>query len=312
LTLLADYGVLTEIAGRVLPGSGPPSVSIAPGGASTPVFRIERHGVTLYLRLAESADASLAPEVRAHELCRARGARVPEVVHFDPFHSVLGRSVMVTTAIPGGPLGGVSGGTDITEVRAAGRDLALINSIPVDGYGWVRRDLAGSARLEAQHSSLSRFAFDEVEAQLSDVTDFLNFDEIETIRLTFDRCAGLMEDGTALLAHGDFDATHIFQHQGIYSGIIDFGEIRGADTYYDLGHFALHDGERIQTALLSQLIDGYREVTPLPADAERRILFWSLLIGVRALARTNNRPLLAYRQHLLMAVRRALRQLQND
>jgi Ser/Thr protein kinase RdoA (MazF antagonist) len=107
------------------------------------------------------------------------------------------------------------------------------------------------------------------------------------------------------LAHGDFDATHIFQADGCYAGIIDFGEIRGADRWYDLGHFHLHDGERVPMPLLPWLLAGYRSVIPLPDDAEPRIAFASMLIAIRALARVRARhaahPLLA---HCLPALRR--------
>lgn len=48
----------------------------------------------------------------------------------------------------------------------------------------------------------------------------------------------LPEEGEqGYLAHGDFDTTHIYQDNGRYTGIIDFGEIRGADRWYDLGYF---------------------------------------------------------------------------
>lgn len=312
LTLHLEHGALTEIAERVLPGSGRLRVTRAEGGVSTPVFRIERDGVTFYLRIAESADVSLAPEVLAHELMRARGVRVPEVVLFDPIHAILGRSVMVTTAIPGGPLCDMTEDADVTVVlRAAGRELALINSIPVDGFGWIRRDRAEPGSLEAQHSSLRHFALDDLETQLSALKTILSIREIDAICLTIDRCDDWTEGEEAFLAHGDFDTTHIFRHHGYCSGIIDFGEIRGADPYYDLGHFALHDGERVPNPLLAHLIAGYRKVAPLSPDAERRIQLWSLLIGMRTLARVINRPRSAYRQHLQMAVRRALRELQN-
>ena len=41
---------------------------------------------------------------------------------------------------------------------------------------------------------------------------------------------------SAWLAHGDFDATAIFYRDGRYSGLIDFGEIRGTEPLFDLGH----------------------------------------------------------------------------
>jgi aminoglycoside phosphotransferase (APT) family kinase protein len=87
----------------------------------------------------------------------------------------------------------------------------------------------------------------------------------------------------ASLAHGDFDVTPIFQRDGRFTGIIDFGEIRGTDRWYDLGHFRMHDGETGGISLLDWLVEGYRSVTPLPANYERRICFASLLVGVRSL-----------------------------
>src|SRR5207248_10181336 len=77
----------------------------------------------------------------------------------------------------------------------------------------------------------------------------------------------------ARLAHGDFDVTHIYQKGGHYTGIIDFGEIRGTDALYDLGHFNLHDGETLPQLVLPYLLAGYSEVMPLPPDHERKISF---------------------------------------
>ena len=111
----------------------------------------------------------------------------------------------------------------------------------------------------------------------------------------------------AWLAHGDFDVTHIYQHDGRYTGIIDFGEMRGAHQLYDLGHFNLHDGEVVPQRLLPALLEGYREVLPLPPDRERRISLMSVLIGVRALARNVRRqPPNAYQRHLASAIQRSI------
>ena len=94
----------------------------------------------------------------------------------------------------------------------------------------------------------------------------------------------------AWLAHGDLDVTHIYQRDGRYTGIIDFGEIRGADRRYDLGHFHLHDGETLAGLVLPDLLAGYREVAPLPPEAERQIRLLGLLIGLRALRGSLRRP----------------------
>lgn len=91
------------------------------------------------------------------------------------------------------------------------------------------------------------------------------------------------------LAHGDFDVTPVFQEAGRYTGIIDFGEIRGADCWYDLGHFSMHDGETLPALLLPWLLEGYQEIAPLPDGYRQRIAFASLLIAIRALARTRQK-----------------------
>jgi aminoglycoside phosphotransferase (APT) family kinase protein len=302
-----DHRLLEEIADRVLPGTGLPVVERTSSGSSTPVYRIERGGCTSYLRLAEGPEASLAPEVHVHNLLRASGVRVPEVVYFEPFHDQLQRSVMVTTAIPGRALADCAAGVDISVVlTAAGRDLAAINAVELKGFGFVRRDRPDSTELEGEFPTLRAFALAELEEYLTAVSSVLIGDEIQAVRAVLARHDDWLDIESARLAHGDLDATHIYHQDGQYTGIIDFGEIRGADPFYDLGHAALHEGETMPDPMLPHLLAGYNEVSPLPADHASRIAFWSLLIGIRALARSANRPQAAYRHYLVAAVRRAL------
>jgi aminoglycoside phosphotransferase (APT) family kinase protein len=266
--------------------------------------------VTLYLRLAESPEANLAPEVLAHGLLRDRGVHVPEVVYFESFNAALGRSVMVTTEIAGDPIGSKHRDVDVSDVlRDAGRDLALIHTIPVEGFGWIQRDRPDATHLRGARPTLDAFALEDLTAHLADLSGVLTASEIRTIDRAITDGASWLSARDAVLVHGDLDATHIFHHQGEYTGIIDFGEIRGADPLYDLGHFALHDGEHIPYRVLPSLLAGYGEVTPLPPDAEPRIRLWSLLIGVRALARSVTRPQRAYYVHLRRAIRRTLAEL---
>src|SRR5436305_1724519 len=100
--------------------------------------------------------------------------------------------------------------------------------------------------------------------------------ELAAIRATIARHDAWLDAGHGHLAHGDLDATHIFQHEGGYAGIIDFGEIRGTDPWYDLGHFAMRDGEILPAPLLPWLLEGYGSVAPLPDDHPQRIAFASL------------------------------------
>ena len=91
---------------------------------------------------------------------------------------------------------------------------------------------------------------------------------------------------------------------GRYTGIIDFGEIRGADRRYDLGHFHMRDGELLPFELLPALVCGYRETVSLPLDYEQHIRFTGLLINVRTLARSlQKRPPGCHTKHQLAVLR---------
>ena len=108
----------------------------------------------------------MAAEAWVHGELRRLGASVPEVVAVDD-DRLLGRSFMVTTAMPGRPVPPER--PPAAAVIAAGRDLALIGSIAVEGTGFVRRTGA-----------------------------------VPPLR-------GRDGGGPAVLAHGDFDPTHVFR-----------------------------------------------------------------------------------------------------
>jgi len=258
-------------------------------GVSTVVYRAERGDERFYLRILPEEGATFAPEVRAHQLARSLGCQVPEVLAYEALDPALERSIMLTSEIPGRPLSEDVSAIDAEEiVRAAGRDLARINSIPVSGFGWVRRDTADVPdEPAAEHPDLASM----LAAEYGTVIDGLPADAVpgvdaERLRLHLFRALETARaGGESRLAHGDFDTSHIFVHDGRYSGIIDFGEIRGMPTLYDLGHHRMHDQERLPYSTLGWLVDGYREVSPLLGDSMHQILAWSSLIAARALYR---------------------------
>ena len=302
-----DPRALREFVGRVFPGGDAATIARTAQGTTTQVYRIERDGARCYLRVAEDRGDRFAAEALVHDLLAARGVRVPTVVHYEPFDPALDCSVLITTEIPGCSLAERHAGVDVRSVlRAAGRDLAAINDLAVDGFGWVRRERPRVTRLEAELPTLRAFVRETLAAGLAGLDACLSAAEIERIRATVARCDAWLDEPCGRLAHGDFDLTHVYHRDGAYAGIIDFGEIRGADRWYDLGHFALHDGERLPAGLLTDLLAGYREVVPVPAAAQDRIRLWSLLIGARLLARTAGRAPARHQAHWSAAVRRSL------
>jgi phosphotransferase family enzyme len=251
--------------------------------------------------------ASFAPEVRVHTLLRERGVTVPEIIYFEHCNEVLQRSVMVTTEIRGVHVGycrldrGTKG-----VLRAAGRELALINGVSVEGFGWIERKKAAGAVLQAEHETYRAFMRGYLSADLHLLSErVFTIEEIRKIRAIVRRFDRWFDTDRAWLAHGDFDVTHIYQSGGRYSGIIDFGEIRGAADDYDLGHFRMHDGETLPGYALPFLLEGYCEVRQLPADYERHIAFVSLLIAIRSLARRYRKVPQGIQNHIgIASVRR--------
>lgn len=280
-----------------------------PEGGSTFVYRVWRGDEAHYLRVLPEVGKTFAPEVRAHTLLRERRARVPEVIFYEPCDAMLGLSVMVTTAIAGRSLAREGlGPTARAIVAEAGRDLAIINSLAVSGFGWIDRDAPRVIALAAEHPTNRAFLTDGLERHLAILGGgVLDPAEVGAVKTVLARHEAWLDAPGGRLAHGDLDATHIFQQDGRYTGIIDFGEIRGTDRWYDLGHFALRDSEHFATPLLPWLLDGYGEVAPLPPDHREQIDFAALLIGLRLLARSVEKRGPSYPDRsALRAIRRAL------
>lgn len=286
-------------------------VESAASGASTPVWRVEATWPdhlreTFYLRLGEEPGERRDGEVRVHQLLTMQGVPVPEVFAWQGLPPELDRAATLTRAIPGVPLAEVASfrhlSPPVEVIAAAGRDLARINALPVVGYGWIDLPDATTGGLRAECSIRGTWLA-EYDRELTYVLarGLVPHDSIPALHRTFAAWRDLVPEAStsAFLAHGDFDASHIFcasLDTGVisgspdaYTGIIDFGEARGADPFYDLGHALLHDGEVPIRPIFPHLLAGYRTIRPLPDDAEDAILAQAVAIGVRHLAIAHRR-----------------------
>lgn len=278
----SDIGAaVAALAARVWHGRGHPCVERVREGVSTEVYRIYGDGPTLYLRVLPEVGADFGPEALVHRLLLARGAKVPEVVYLDEREPALERAVMVTTEVRGRSVLADSPGASLAAVlAAAGRDLAMVNGIAVQGFGWVRRDGGSGAELRGEYARFGDWALADAARAVESLRLASVISAGEAASLT--RIVGDAEWATpelAMLAHGDFDAGHVYHCAGVYSGVIDFGEIRGAEPTYDLGQFAIEHPD-----WLPLLLAGYRDVAGTPPDHDERIRLSSLLIATRRLA----------------------------
>jgi Ser/Thr protein kinase RdoA (MazF antagonist) len=308
-----DTRAVAQLAARIFPRSMPLEVERVEQGVSTYVYRLRVADTVYYLRVLPEEEASFAPEVYAHQHLRERGVRAPEVLYFEHYNETLERSIMVTTEIRGTHLAGCTDAQALRCIlREAGRDLAIINSLPVQGFGWIKRESSTALSLEAEHASCRAFLTEYLERDLATLAaaQALKPDVLASIRRILNDYDAWLDSEQAWLAHGDFDVTHIYQEAGRYTGIIDFGEIRGGHAFYDLGHFSMHDGEHLPALVLPWLLEGYQEVTPLPDGYRQRIAFADLLIAIRTLARAwAKRPETLRTHHGLQTIPRTIQHL---
>lgn len=281
-----DPTAVGELATRLL-GFGTMAARVQEG-VSTPVYRLVRGEETFYLRASETPEASMAPEVAVHAVLGAAGVALPEVVTYDPFAPEIGRSIMVVRQVPGKPLSNAAERRQAEAVATeAGRQLATINQVVVDGFGWITRGPVPVWPLQGELASQRHFVLSDLDER-GEVLAGLTVGERDGVEAAIDgELDHTVHQGK--LAHGDLDPTHIFHIASHLTGIIDLGEIRGTSWYYDLAHFYLRDGELLGFGLFGHLVHGYEEVTPLPGDVQALLRGAAILITVRELCRWHRR-----------------------
>lgn len=298
--LCVDIKLIEKVVSRIFP-SAQTQVEHIMEGISTNVYRIVYRNETFYLRLRSEVDESFAAEVVVHTRLRQMQVCVPEVIYFEHYNAFLQRSVMVTTEIRGRPLSqSLSLSEDALQaiVLEAGRDLARVNSLPIDGFGRVTcekrnqeeivhsRPLHQLCHLCALWPTHRAFMLENWDVYFDFVANnLLSTLERDMLRRVLARYDSWLDVEQSHLVHGDFSVRHIYQENGQYTGLIDFGDIRGASSWYDLAHFHMYDGARLPYRLEPFLVRGYGEITMLPADHEQHIRFISILTTVRILAR---------------------------
>jgi aminoglycoside phosphotransferase (APT) family kinase protein len=233
-------------------------------GWSTYVYRVTAGTGTYYVRFLPE-DVSFAAEVLAHSILLDKGVTVPRVINFEHRNQTTGLSVMVTEEIPGvcvedeWPRDGLRG-----ILREAGRQIARVHEVPVDGFGWI--DRTSYDKLKAQRRTFQDYFTEFLSSDLQTLERYEFTDEERShIADLMETACRMLDLQDAVLVHGDFDVSHVFHSNGRYSGLIDLGEIRGNNRLFDLATFALFDRSPDRIAY-SYVLEGYREMTGLTYD----------------------------------------------
>jgi aminoglycoside phosphotransferase (APT) family kinase protein len=163
----------------------------------------------------------------------------------------------------------------------AGRALARIHTVPVDGFGFP---LSGDGRgpdgddgaaflaMPARSPEWYRPAAEEAGYDLG----------------RFDRALALLESAapaaSSQLVHGDFGAKHVLvdEETGRVTAIIDFEVARGGDGAYDVAAWDIYFRDTLRT---SWLLEGYADGAgaPIDDDFHHRVELHRLLLAIRLL-----------------------------
>ena len=262
------------------------TVERVPKGASTFVYRATTGAGTFYLRFLPE-QASFAAEVLAHEMMLAAGLKVPRIIGFEHREAETGLSLMVAEEIPGVSLEEDCPQDTVPEILlAAGRQLALLHTIPVEGFGWI--DRSSYTVLKGEKPGFDAYFVEYLEHDL-DVLRLYAFTKEQKMQISslMETAGQLLRVENAVLVHGDFDVSHIFHTAGCYTGIIDFGEIRGNNRVFDLATFVGFYRDR---RLYSYLLEGYRDVAPLTPGDLYAVELMALFILLRFLGKKAHTP----------------------
>ncbi len=187
----------------------------------------------------------------------------------------------------------------------AGKDLAKLHKIPVDGFGFI--DKRNYDSLKAYEESFNEYFLKYLNHDLDKlrIYDFSET-EIKKIKEYMIEAEKLLDVPKAVLVHGDFDISHIFHDNNVYSGLIDFGEIRGCNKFYDLASFiGFYQDEKSYKYLLS----GYREVTDLSERDLYSVELMALFIILRFLGKKYEHK---YRNHWCKLAKKQLLRLEKQ
>lgn len=247
---------------------------------STDVFKLTKDNSILYLRIL-SSDENIEPQCVAHKLLLDKGVKIPKVIYCKRTVDIFdNRDVMVSKEVKGQSMLEMENNLKEEEKKnifiEAGKDLARINEIEVEKCGDIC-DVKGNT-LIGDCNSYEEYTLGRVPKKLNSLVKKKLISEDVSEKLwgyISDNKELLHIEGNSFLAHGDFHIEHIYQDKGTYSGIIDFGDIRGTTKYRDLSFFYTFFRK-----YFDYLVEGYQEIYTLPDNYMDRILLEGLVYGI--------------------------------
>jgi aminoglycoside phosphotransferase len=249
-------------------------------GFSTEVFKLVKSNSILYLRILPQKENSEV-QYTVHQLLLKKNVKVPGVTYLKRKAELFdSRDVMIVEEIKGKSVLETESELSNTQkceiLKEAGKELAKVNMVEVSGCGDIV-DVKNNI-LIGDCKSYKEYTLDRIPSKLENlvVNKILEKEIADKISKYLSQNEELLNIGkTSFLSHGDFSLEHVFQNNGEYSGIIDFGDIRGTSKYHDMAHVYTFYNEYFE-----DLIKGYEEVYKLPEDYMKYVFIEALVFGI--------------------------------
>lgn len=269
---------LADLLGPAFPGMTPPVPLPRKGNHRTFTFSHRDHNCFVRVEDGPEHDAHLDAESVVITKAGQAGVPVPEVYFTDATRQQAPFAVQVIEAFDYPDLGQLhrQGRLDLpTTAAQIGGHIARWQKVPVDGFGPFDPIPARQQdRLRGYHSTYHDYFSLRLDAHLVFLVkhEFLSQAETDAIRELLDQHRDLLQLEQGCLVHKDLALWNILGDANRIAAFIDWDDAVAGDPCDDLSLPAcFHDAETVQA-----VVDGYRQVKPLPTDFLPR--FWLHLL----------------------------------
>jgi hypothetical protein len=246
-------------------------------GVSTNVFKLTNLD-TYYLKILSKKE-SLSPILLVNKLLLKQKVKVPKIVFTLKNSTILNnRDMYIEKELNGESIKN----TTLSEeekniiIQKAGKDLAKLNSIEVKGVGWIEG--TKNNQLYSKGKDYDDFIIRNIRNMLNKFIEIkiLSNEQADKITEYIQSNKEFIDiKDNSYLAHGDFCIEHIYHANGKYSGIIDFGDIRGTSKYHDLAHFYTYNRKYFKS-----LVEGYNSIYKLTTDCIDKVKIEAVIFAV--------------------------------
>jgi Ser/Thr protein kinase RdoA (MazF antagonist) len=263
------------------------SIEYVDQGISSDVFRVETaKGLIIFLRFVnENENASL--EFGVYKKLRDLGVKVPKPIYYEDFAEHFGgRSFMILGKLDGMSLSDRF--VDKEILYEAAQDLRKVHSIKIEKFGSINRGIDAPRTLTGFKDSYKEYCLNNLEDRIKNIVEnsLLSTEKSEQILSYIIQKQELLDVSTSHLIHGDLNPEHIFSNDNKYSGIIDFGDMKGASRYHDLVNYWFTTDQHYQ-----DLEDGYFLNHKRPENFDETMKLERLVFVIRKIDfRLKNRP----------------------